>query len=70
MARMLRGVSGYPPDQVPRRLAFEKAHPDVRITFQGPYWRAAVPREDGEDVITRYDLRLLLDALEKRDWQS
>jgi hypothetical protein len=52
---MLRGVSGYPQDQVPRRLQFEKDHPSVRITFLGPAWQAVVPTEQGEDVITRYD---------------
>ncbi len=56
----------YPPDQVPRKLRFEQAHPDVKITFRGPYWRAVVPREGGEDVVTRLDLRALLDVLEQR----
>jgi hypothetical protein len=40
----------------------------VRITCLGPAWQAVVPTEQGEDVMTRYDLRLLLDALEKREW--
>lgn len=68
MKVVLRGVSGYPPDQVPRRLAFEKDHPEVRIVYLGPAWQAVIPRQDGEDVITRYDLRRLLDALDKREW--
>ena len=51
-------------DQVPRKQAYEAAHPDVRITFCGPYWRAVVPEAHGETTITRYDLRDLLDALE------
>lgn len=63
---VLRGVPSYPLDQVPRRIEFEKAHPDVRIIFLGPAWQAVIPRPDGEDVVTRYDLRLLLDALERR----
>ena len=52
------------PDQVPRKQAYEAAHPDVQITFCGPYWRAVVPGDRGEVVITRVDLKALLDALE------
>ena len=52
-------------DQVPRRLAYEAAHPDVKITYRGPYWKAVVPESNGETVVTRYDLRQLLDALEQ-----
>jgi hypothetical protein len=53
-------------DQVPRRLEFEKAHPEVRITYLGPAWQAVIPKENGEDVITRFDLRALLDTLERQ----
>ncbi|MGH3205572.1 MAG: hypothetical protein ACRDOA_08420 [Streptosporangiaceae bacterium] len=55
-------------DQVPRRERFQAAHPDVRIASFGPAWQAVIPRPDGEEVITRYELRLLLDALDKREW--
>lgn len=51
-------------DQVPRRLAYEAAHPEVKITYNGPYWKAVIPEDQGETVITRYDLRQLLDKLE------
>jgi|HubBroStandDraft_2_1064218.scaffolds.fasta_scaffold1818535_1 hypothetical protein len=65
MVDMLRPVpDSY--DQVARRLAFEQAHPDVRITFLGPAWQAVIPRPDGEDVTTRYELCALLDALEAK----
>ena len=53
-------------DQVPRRLTFEQAHPEVKISYLRPAWQAVIPRPDGEDVITRHDLRMLLDALEAR----
>jgi hypothetical protein len=53
-------------DQVPRRIAFERAHPEVTIKYLPPAWQAIIPRPDGEDVINRYDLRRLLDALEER----
>ncbi|HEX6527656.1 MAG TPA: hypothetical protein VF070_47715 [Streptosporangiaceae bacterium] len=54
------------PDQVSRRERFKAAHPQVRITFVGPAWQAVIPLPDGEDVITRYELRDLLDVLEER----
>ncbi len=67
VTRVLDVTPGYPPDQVPRRLTFEAAHPEVKITFRGPYWRAAVPRPGSEEeVITRLELRALLDVLEQR----
>ena len=65
---MLYGASYYPPDQVPRRQAFERAHPDVRISYLGPAWQAVIPRQDGEQVVTRFDLRELLDKLESMEW--
>jgi hypothetical protein len=63
---MVRGEPDYV-DQVPRRHAYEKTHPDVEILYLGPYWRAVVPEDDGETVIVRYDLRQLLDKLESLD---
>ena len=52
-------------DQVPRREAFERAYPEVEITYHGPYWRAIVPDQAGETVVNRYELRALLDKLEE-----
>lgn len=51
-------------DQVPRRLAYERAHPDVKITYFGPHWRAVIPEDDAETVVTRFELKALLDNLE------
>ena len=61
----LRGLSGglCEPDQVPRLIAFRNAHPDVSIVLDG-LWRAVVPSGDGETVVTRYELRALLDKLD------
>jgi hypothetical protein len=50
------------PDQVPRLLEFREQHPDVTIELDG-FWRAVIPQENGETVITRYELRALLDKL-------
>jgi len=54
-------------DQVPRREAYEAAHPDVEITYLGPYWKAVVTEERGQIVITRYELKDVLDKLEALD---
>ena len=63
---MLRPVPDFL-DQVPRRIAFEQAHPEVKISYLGPAWQAVIALPDGgEQTITRYELRLLLDALEAR----
>jgi hypothetical protein len=51
-------------DQVIRRERYEAAHPGVTIELVGPQWRAVVPEENGESVITRLDLKQLLDKLE------
>jgi hypothetical protein len=51
-------------DQVPRRQAYEAGHPEVEILYRGPYWKAVVREESGETVITRYELKDLLDKLE------
>lgn len=50
-------------DQVPRRQAYEKAHPGVEITYAGPCWKAVLREDGGETVITRYELKDLLDKL-------
>lgn len=63
---MLRGEPGYV-DQVPRRGAYEAAHPDVQITCHGRWWQAVIPEQNGETVITRYELKDLLDKLEALD---
>jgi len=54
-------------DQVPRRLAYEAAHPHVEILYLGPYWQAIIREQAGQTVITRYELRGLLDKLESLD---
>lgn len=53
-------------DQVPRRQAFQEAHPEVTIMSggSGAWWQAVIPRRDGEYVTTRYELADLLDVLE------
>ena len=51
-------------DQVPRRFAYEAAHPDTEITYHGRYWKAVIPEPDGSTEINRYTLRALLDKLE------
>ncbi len=53
-------------DQVARRFEFEAAHPQVQIMRIDTAWQGIIPIADGEDVITRYELRDLLDALEQR----
>ena len=61
---MVSGEPGYA-DQVPRRIAYETAHPDVEIIYIGPYWQAIVrERDDGKTIITRHSLKQLLDKLE------
>ncbi len=61
-----RGEPGYM-DQVPRREAYERARPDVKITYHGGWWQAVIPEEAGETVISRYELKALLDKLEALD---
>lgn len=51
-------------DQVPRRAALEKAHPEVRISFLSTAWQAVVTSPAGEVVITRHELCDLLDVLD------
>jgi hypothetical protein len=53
-------------DQVRRREAYETAHPDVTIRHRPPGWEAVIPAPDGngETIIIRHDLRVLLDKLE------
>ncbi len=63
---MVRGEPEYA-DQVPRRLEYEKAHPNVEILYLGPYWQAIIREGDGQTIITRIHLRDLLDKLEALD---
>jgi hypothetical protein len=54
-------------DQVPRLLEFKAAHPDVVIGEGGfsREWQARFPApNDGEEIVTRYTLRQLLDKLD------
>jgi hypothetical protein len=54
------------PDQVLPLQAFRAAHPEVIIGDGGfGVWQARIPEPDGEQVISRYTLRELLDKLEK-----
>ena len=57
-------------DQVPRRQAFEEAHPEVTITAggsPGAWWQAAIDAGGGEvEYLTRFELSDLLDVLEAR----
>ena len=60
---IVRGEPEYV-DQVPRRAAYEAAHPNVEIIYLGPYWQAIIREDAGQTIITRYELRGLLDKLE------
>jgi hypothetical protein len=62
----LHAIPGGWEDQVLRRRRFEAAHPEVRIIVVGRAYQGIIPREHGEDVVTRYRLRDLLDELERR----
>lgn len=64
----LHGVplSGEEFDQVPRKLAFKKAHPEVYIGLVASgTWQARIPEETGETIYTRWELKDLLDKLEE-----
>jgi len=63
---MVSGDPGYV-DQVPRRLEYEASHPGVEILYLGPYWQAIIREKGGQTIITRYELRALLDKLESLD---
>ena len=62
-------VAGEPEyvDQVPRRQAYEAGHPDVEITYHGPYWKAVITEGTGQTTVTRYELKDVLDKLEALD---
>jgi hypothetical protein len=54
-------------DQVPRRAAYEAAHPAAEIIYLGPYWQAIIREGDGQTIITRRSLKALFDKLEALD---
>jgi hypothetical protein len=62
--------SGGSVDQVPRLEAFRRDHPGVSILsprqLGGRDWLATWDEEAGSTTITRWELRSLLDALDKR----
>jgi hypothetical protein len=51
-------------DQVPRLNRFRQAHPGIAIHAGSGYWQAQIPEPAGEQIITRYRLRELLDELD------
>jgi hypothetical protein len=63
---MVRGEPEYI-DQVPRRAAYETAHPNVEIIYLGRFWQAIVREEARQTIITRHHLKSLLDKLEELD---
>lgn len=54
-------------DQVPRRMAYEAAHPETEIIYLSPWWQAILREADGQTIITRPSLGKLLDKLEALD---
>ena len=60
---MVRGEPEYV-DQVPRRMAYEAAHPNVEILYLGAYWQAIIREGEGQTIITRHSLKQLLNKLE------
>jgi hypothetical protein len=51
-------------DQKPRLARFRKQHHGVLIREGSGFWQAVIPEPSGETVITRYELRGLLDSLD------
>ena len=52
-------------DQKPRLAIFRDQHPGVLIREGPGFWQAVIPEPNGETVITRYELRGLLDKLDE-----
>jgi hypothetical protein len=52
------------PDQVLRLNRFRAQHPGIAIRAGLGYWQALLPEPAGETVITRYELKELLDKLD------
>ena len=64
MDRPLRAVPAEDYDEVVRLAAFRRAHPEVVVDGGGrERWRARMPHPGGEVVVSRYELRDLLDEL-------
>ena len=55
------------PDQVTRREALERAHPEVSTAYDHDhgYWRGIIREPCGETSAVRYSLHELLDRLEQ-----
>jgi hypothetical protein len=51
-------------DQLLRLSQFRRGHPGVVIRAGLGFWQAQIPQRDGELIITRYQLRELLDKLD------
>jgi len=52
------------PDQVLRLSQYRRDHPGVTIRAGLGFWQAQIPQHNGEMIITRYQLRELLDKLD------
>lgn len=52
-------------EQVMRLARFRQAHPGVMVGAGHGWWQAVIPAGNGEQVITRYTLRQLLDRLDE-----
>lgn len=52
------------PDQVLRLDQYRRDHPGVAINAGLGFWQAQIPQHNGEMIITRYQLRELLDKLD------
>jgi hypothetical protein len=50
-------------NQMPRLARFRDQHPGMLIGEGFGFWQAVIPEPSGETVITRYELRELLDKL-------
>ncbi len=51
-------------DQVLRLNRYRRDHPGVTVCAGPGYWQAQIPQRNGETVITRYQLKDLLDKLD------
>jgi hypothetical protein len=52
------------PDQIVRLNRFRAQHPGIAIHAGPGYWQALLPERAGEVVVTRYQLKELLDKLD------
>jgi hypothetical protein len=53
--------------QIPRKVRYEREHPDVQIIYGTDHWQAVIPVQGGQNVITRFELGDLMDELESLD---